>query len=784
MKAVVRAARGGLGGRRLQAVVISVVVLACTAASVLALGMLIDTRNPFDSGFAAQNGAHVTVTAAAGAAGTGPAQSRVAGATAQAGPFPEDNSTARVAVSGVTGTAAVPVTVVGRASPGGPVDDLVLKQGRWPTAPDQMVWSEDGPLSEIVKPGAVVTLSGGQVFTVTGIANSVTDTAQAWVLPSALPRAGSAQLLYRFASAGSAAAIAADISAIRHALPPGAVRDTASYLDVRLADQDNNAVWVPFIVAFGVIALAMSVLIVINVVSGAVVAGTSRIGVLKSIGFTPAQVVWAYVLQVAVPALAGLVAGAICGNLLAVPLLSRNATVYHVGSLALPLWVSVAVPLFVLCVTAAAALLPASRAGRMSAVQAIATGRAPRVLRGYRAHRVLGRLRFLPRPATIGLAAPFARPARTLVTAAAVLFGVVAVTFGAGLSSSLVKVNADIRRADTAPVQVEALPPDGGGPLKGGKVVSLKGSSAMTAAQRQQIESALRASPGTLHEVAETDTTVNATGVPGQLQVTAFGGDATWMGYALISGRWFTSADEVVANTRFLRVTGASVGSSYLLAEGGHSVTVRIVGEVFLPDSQPQMVMSSRTLSAIGPSADPDAYAVGVRPGVNPQSYANTLAAQLQGIAHADARSSYGSDFVAVISLIALLTLLLIAVAGLGVLNTVVLQLRERVHDLGVFKSVGMTPRQTIAMVVCSVSVVGLLGGIIAVPSGVWLHHTVLPVMANAASSGIPPSVIAVYPVWLLAVLALGGLVIAVAGAVGPASWAARTRTAFALRAE
>ena len=41
-----------------------------------------------------------------------------------------------------------------------------------------------------------------------------------------------------------------------------------------------------------------------------------------------------------------------------------------------------------------------------------------------------------------------------------------------------------------------------------------------------------------------------------------------------------------------------------------------------------------------------------------------------------------------------------------------------------------------------------------------------------------------VYRPWELVLLALAGLVIAVAGALAPASWAARTRTAFALRAE
>ena len=84
------------------------------------------------------------------------------------------------------------------------------------------------------------------------------------------------------------------------------------------------------------------------------------------------------------------------------------------------------------------------------------------------------------------------------------------------------------------------------------------------------------------------------------------------------------------------------------------------------------------------------------------------------------------------------MTLLLAAVAGLGVLNTVVLQTRERVHDLGVFKAVGMTPRQTIAMVVCSVAGIGLVAGLIAVPVGVALHHYVLPIMGNAAQTGIP----------------------------------------------
>src|SRR6516164_9310928 len=83
-------------------------------------------------------------------------------------------------------------------------------------------------------------------------------------------------------------------------------------------------------------------------VSGAMVAGTRRIGVLKSLGFSPGQVVASYVIQVAIPALAGCLAGVVAGNLLSVPLLSQTAQVYGVGALAVPFWVDVAVPLAML----------------------------------------------------------------------------------------------------------------------------------------------------------------------------------------------------------------------------------------------------------------------------------------------------------------------------------------------------------------------------------------------------------------------------------------------------
>jgi putative ABC transport system permease protein len=808
VKAVYRAARGGLTGRRLQAAVIALVVLACTAACTLALGMLVDTRSPFGHAFATQRGADVTVLVrptvpAADLAAT----TRLSGVTASAGPFPQLTVTANENIPGTPGSSGLPVTLTGRASPGGPVDDLTLESGHWPTADNQVVWADQGRLSRVMTLGATVTVTGvtgSPVLTVVGIANSVTNTSLAWVLPgeiTALERAGASadgsQLLYRFASAGTSTEVSADVARLTAALPAGALipAHTTSYLSVEESETSHNAPWVPFILTFGIIALVMSVLIVVNVVSGAVVAGTTRIGVLKSIGFTPVQVVGSYVLQVVLPALVGCVVGTLFGNLLAVPLLKQNATVYQVGHLGIPPWVDGLVPLAILVLTGIAAVLPALRAGRMSAVQAIATGRAPRPRHGYLAHRMLGRARWLPRPVTIGFAAPFARPARTLVTAAAVLFGAIAVTFGVGLASSLDRVETNLSQAQSEPVQVSYFGPSNGpGPGSGPVPVSpgsgnttFTGPPGLTAAQSRTIVSALSTQPGTLHYVPETDDSLPIPGQAHPVSLTAFTGDASWTGYALITGRWYSGPGQIDANTEFLTATGTSVGSLYTLpaiGAKGHPVTVRIVGEVFQPGNDLDVYLSSATLSGLDPGILPAQYDVGLSPGVNAQAYANALNAKLGQAYAVNVNSNNSQVFDAVLALVSLLTILLVAVAGLGVLNTVVLQLRERVHDLGVFKSVGMTPRQSIAMVICSVVAVGLVAGVVAVPLGVLVHNDIIPVMAHAANSGVPSSMVSVYTVTELVVLGLAGLVIAIAGALGPAAWAARSRTAAALRTE
>jgi len=793
--AVVRAVRGGIGRRRgVQTVVIALVLVVSTASSVLGLALVVDSHASFDQAFAAQRGAQVVATVDTSRAT--PAQlaatARLPQVSAAAGPFAEADVTATDSSPGFPATVLPPLTVAGRTTPAGPVDDITLQAGHWPQRADQIVVEADtnGPGAALGDTLTVTSAPGKPRLKVVGLATSTSYSADGWVVPAeirALRSPGTratAEMLYRFRSAGTAAEVGADTAALTRALPDRAVTGAQSYLSVRATQQNEVALYSPFVVAFAIIGLVMSVLIVANVVSGAVIAGYHRIGILKSIGFTPGQVVAAYTGQVTVPAVVGCLGGVALGNLLAAPILQKTADVYGVGRLGVPLWVNVAVPLAMCGLVALAAILPALRAGRLSATQALAAGRAPRSGRGYLAHRVLGRLA-LPRPITIGLASPFARPARMAATLAAVLLGVTAVTFAVGLVTSITRAVADLDLTNTEPVQVQYGGPGPSGP---GAPSQPQPSSAQL---QRVVPAALRSLPGTARYVLEEENQyVRVSGLVQAIPVTAFLGNARWTGYTLSRGHWYTGPDQVVVPKRLLTTLHATVGDTVTITgSGGRAIPVRIVGDVFNNENDGLTMLTDwQTMTAADPGLTPDPmnaqYDVGLRPGTDPNAYANALGAKLGQNYGVSINQRGGGSALIAIALAGTLTLLLSIAAGLGVLNTVVLHTRERVHDLGVFKALGMTPRQTVAMVLCSVAGAGLLAGLLAVPAGILVHGHVIPAMVAAVGLDVPANLQNVYGAGELAALALAGLAIALAGALLPAGWAARSRTAASLRTE
>jgi putative ABC transport system permease protein len=219
------------------------------------------------------------------------------------------------------------------------------------------------------------------------------------------------------------------------------------------------------------------------------------------------------------------------------------------------------------------------------------------------------------------------------------------------------------------------------------------------------------------------------------------------------------------------------------LSVDGRPVRTRIVGQVYDPDL-PDVLTAAQTLGH--PAAFPvSQYDIGLGPGVSPQAYTAGLARALgPGLSVFQPQPGGGVTEFVDTSLIRTLTLMVAVLAALGILNSLLMTTREHVYDLGVFKALGMTPRQTITMVVCSVIPPALGAAIIALPVAIVIHAATVSAIGSAAGTGTPADVVNIYSAAELALLALAGLAAAGAGALLPASWAAAARTTTALRAE
>jgi putative ABC transport system permease protein len=278
---------------------------------------------------------------------------------------------------------------------------------------------------------------------------------------------------------------------------------------------------------------------------------------------------------------------------------------------------------------------------------------------------------------------------------------------------------------------------------------------------------------------------VAVAGISQQVQALAFDGPSAWTGYGLIAGHWYDAPGQVDVNTSFLDASGLALGDTTTVDTGTAQVTARIVGEVFAPSHEPRLYGATQTLPGLATSANFSQVDVGLRPGTSPTAYLQAVNGRLGPDSPFAAMPPRTGEFYAIAStLVGLLALMVAIAAGLGVLNSVLMTTRDRVHDLGVFKALGMRPGQIVTMVICWIAVPAIVGAVIAAPAAVALNTATLHAMGSISHTGIPVSFTQVFGPARLALLSLAAVAIAVAGALLPATWAARARPATALHAE
>jgi putative ABC transport system permease protein len=232
---------------------------------------------------------------------------------------------------------------------------------------------------------------------------------------------------------------------------------------------------------------------------------------------------------------------------------------------------------------------------------------------------------------------------------------------------------------------------------------------------------------------------------------------------------------------------GLRVGDTLQLPVGrGEAVEERIVGIVArgLPGQSGESVLIgwSDATSHFG-VLGADAFAIRFAPGQMATAEAG-LEAAARGLALeptpiSGIESAINDAFGRLFGLFDALALLAILLAGLGIVNTLTMNVYERVREIGILRAAGMTRRQVWRMVVVEAGTMGVVGAFLGCLAGVILGFA-LGGVAGLGSPGSSPTI-----PWLTIVLAAAfGIGIAMLAAFQPARIASRISIVRAVQFE
>ena len=292
--------------RRLQTIVIGVVLFLASAAATLALSVLAESNAPFQQAFERANGAHLIVDYdPAVDEGQLAATRNASVVTASAGPWPVSAGSLGHPKGGRIGG----VEFSGRPAPDPSIDAVSILGGRWWQAPGEAVLDQDtarlldkGVGDSVTVFPAIVGKAEptpdipGRTLTIVGIAASVsTPDVAAWMSPADITaldpaHAPKQQMLYRVDPSGSESDLRSALASITAPVASDAVANVRTYLAVKSGVDQVADLYVPVLLAFSIFALLAAAFTIANVVSGVVLTGYCSFGVMKEIGYTPIQV--------------------------------------------------------------------------------------------------------------------------------------------------------------------------------------------------------------------------------------------------------------------------------------------------------------------------------------------------------------------------------------------------------------------------------------------------------------------------------------------------------------
>jgi putative ABC transport system permease protein len=501
---------------------------------------------------------------------------------------------------------------------------------------------------------------------------------------------------------------------------------------------------------FGVIALVAAPCAIANVTSGRVLMQRRDLAMLKALGFTPGQVVRMLLAEQTALGVAGTGLGLATAQVATSSAFVHPAAGIGVTLAPLPgawtLLVAAGTLLTVLIATA----IPAWRAGRVSPVAAVQPSPPGGHLSPIARLSLLVRL---PASLVLGVRDALTRRLPAALTVAGVAIPMAMITIALAAWSTIGAFTADPGRIGLA----GALTVYNTGGLSDAQ------TTALIAADRQVSASY----PGD-----QFDTPLP--GDNGTFVARAMGTSQTPYPFQAVQGRMFGAVGEAVAGQGFLDLMHVQVGSFIDPTIDGVPVILHIVGRTIEPDDSGDVVDFGLDALPAASASAPMFYSLVLKPGVSAAAARASLlrASDNQLDIQVAANPAARLGVVRVVIVVAVVILILIAMANL--LTATDVGLRDHVHEAGILKAMGLTPRQVMATLVVSTTIVTAIGIIAGVAAGLavasWLIN------AQGQASGMGWGIAAGLSPATIASLLAASLAVAVAAAFLLSARAARTR--------
>ena len=457
--------------------------------------------------------------------------------------------------------------------------------------------------------------------------------------------------------------------------------------------------------SFGLFVLVLSGILVVNLLTAMMASQVRQIGVMKAIGGTRWQIARIYFSQALFLGMAAVIVSLPLG-LLGARALCRYMAVFlnfDINSFAVPLWVYLLVALVGIAAPLAAAAWPVWKGSGTSVRVALADfGLTQTTFGGSSFDRALARVGGSFRPLVFAIRNSFRRRLRLMLTLATLAVGGLFFMSALNVRASLINTLDQMFGAKKFDLSV----------------------SLRERYDDEQLRRALSNTPGVKRAEGWLATEASVAGQ--NFDLIAFPVDTQLLAPKISEGRFLlpTDTDAIVVNdglaTKFPQFR---VGQTVNVQVEGVEKSWRVVGLAREPLSPAAAYVPLGAVQVLTPPmvnsvrlsldhADEDTITA-VKAELDRRLEANGMRARGSS-SKADSRFAYDQHMVMIYLFLILMSAIIGAVGGLGLMTTMSLNVLERRREMGLLRAIGATPRMVWLMIVIEGVVIGLLSWAIA----------------------------------------------------------------------